>query len=55
VFEFSVSEDMEKNNNNDKRRIIIKCSSISSNANFKKMKINVEQGRAVTKLNIKQH
>ena len=51
MFEFSVSEDMKKKYNIDKRRIPAYLLTLI----VRKLKISVEQGRMATILNIIKH
>ena len=51
MFECSVSKDMRKRFNNDKRRIPTYLLTLI----VKKLKVSVEQGRVVTTLNVSKH
>ena len=51
MFEFSFSKDMRRKINNDKRRIPRSLLALI----VKELKIGVEQGRAVTTLNMIKH
>ena len=55
VFEFSVSKDMGKTINNDKRRIPAFLLAFLRTLVVKKLKVSVEQGKVVTTLNIIKH
>ena len=52
MFEFSVSKDMAKKYNNDKRRILTYLLACLLTLIVKELKISVEQSRMVTTLNI---
>ena len=51
MFEFSVSKDMKRKNNNNKRRIPTYLLANLLTLIVNKLKISVEQGRVVTTLN----
>ena len=56
MFEFSVSNDTRrKQNNNDKRRIVAHLLTYLLTLLVKELKIIVEKGRVVTTLNIIKH
>ena len=55
MFAFSVSKDMEKTINIDKRRIPANLLTHLLTLIVKELKISVEQGRVVTPLNIIKH
>jgi len=55
MFEFSVSKDMEKKNNNDERRILAYLLTLCLTLIVKELKISVEEGRVVTTLSIIKH
>ena len=53
MFEFNVSEDMENQNNNDKRRIPTQLLTYFLSLIVKESKTSVEHGRVITTLKIK--
>ena len=55
MFEFRVSKDMEKKNNNDKRRIPTYLLANLLTLIIKELKISVEHGRVLTTSNIIKH
>ena len=55
MYEFSVSKDIEHQNNNDKRRIPAHLLAYLLTIFVKALKISVEQGRELTPLNIIKH
>jgi len=52
VFGFSISKNMKKQNNNDKRRIQTYFLALCLTLIVKELKISIEQGRVVTTLDI---
>ena len=55
MFEFSVSKDMKKYNNKDKTRIPANLLAYLLTLIVKELKIDIEQDRVVTTLNIIKH
>jgi len=55
MLEFSVSKDMKKYNNNEKRRISTYLLAICLTLNVQELKISVEKGRVITSSNIIKH
>ena len=55
MFEFSVSKDMKKKNNIDKRRILAYLLAYLLTPIVKELKIGVEQGRVVTTSKLMKH
>ena len=55
MFEFNVTKDMTKRNNNDNKRIPTHLLAHLLTLIVKKLKISVKQGRVVTTLNTIKH
>jgi len=55
MFEFSVTNDIKKEKNNDKRRLSTFLLALCLILIVKELKISVEQGSVVTTLNIIKH